>query len=126
MLSMMDSFLNGCPTWSLDPDGEGRLLLSLAGDWRLAEAARLRADSVLAAVGEGSARHSCGSMGTALGQWDSLLMTFCSISAGLAPRRELAVDVTGLPDGVQALLSLAAAAGAQGGSAYRPADALDR
>ena len=97
------------PTWSLVNDGEGRLLLSLAGDWRLAEAAHLRADSVLAAVGEGSGATFIGFEGAALGQWDSLLMTFLLDFNRACAQRELAVDLTGLPDGVQSLLRLAAA-----------------
>jgi len=97
------------PTWSLVNDGEGRLSLSLAGDWRLAEAGRLRADSVLAAVGEWSGATVIRFDGAALGQWDSLLMTFLLDFSRACAQRELAVDVTGLPDGVQALLSLAAA-----------------
>jgi len=97
------------PTWSLVSDGEGRLLLSLAGDWRLAEAGGIRADSALAAVGEWPGVTGIRFDGAALGQWDSLLMTFLLDFSRACTQRELAVDVTGLPEGVQALLKLAAA-----------------
>ena len=97
------------PTWSLVSDGEGRLLLSLAGDWRLAEAGGIRADSVLAAVGEWPGATGIRFDGAALGQWDSLLMTFLLDFSRACTQRELAVDATGLPEGVQALLKLAAA-----------------
>ena len=97
------------PTWSLVSDGEGRLSLSLAGDWRLAEAVGIRADSALAAVGEWPGATVIRFDGAALGQWDSLLMTFLLDFSRACTQRELAVDISGLPDGVQALLKLAAA-----------------
>ena len=97
------------PTWTLNPDGEGALRLSLTGDWRLSEAGGLNVDAVMAAVGERSAASLVRVDGAGLGQWDSLLMTFLLDLSRVCERKGLALDVAALPEGVQGLLRLATA-----------------
>ena len=97
------------PTWTLNPDGEGALRLSLTGDWRLNEAGGLNVDAVMAAVGERSAASLVRVDAAGLGQWDSLLMTFLLDLSRVCERKGLALDVAALPEGVQGLLRLATA-----------------
>ncbi|MFM8445444.1 MAG: MlaE family lipid ABC transporter permease subunit [Methylococcus sp.] len=97
------------PTWTLNPDGEGALRLSLTGDWRLNEAGGLDVDAVMAAVGERSAASLVRVDAAGLGQWDSLLMTFLLDLSRVCERKGLALDVAALPEGVQGLLRLATA-----------------
>jgi phospholipid/cholesterol/gamma-HCH transport system permease protein len=97
------------PAWSLKPDDRGRVLLSLSGDWRLAEAGSIDVVPVLAAVDDRSGVVDVVVEGAGLGQWDSLLMTFLIDFRRGCAEREVMVDVTGLPAGVQALLKLASA-----------------
>lgn len=82
---------------------DGRLLVSLGGDWRLG-ASVPSADEAIAALN--SAR-SLEFASAGLGRWDSSLLTWLVKLLDAAKAAETEVDPVGLPEGVRALIRLA-------------------
>jgi phospholipid/cholesterol/gamma-HCH transport system permease protein len=84
------------------------LLVHLAGNWRL--------QRMLPSVAELQQQLEAGPPVQRLGfdtrhltNWDSGLLTFVHQVVDLCPQHRIALDQTGLPDGVRQLLALAAA-----------------
>jgi len=82
---------------------DGRLLVSLGGDWRLG-ASVPSTDEAIAALN--SAR-SLEFASAGLGHWDSSLLTWLVKLLDAAKAAETEVDPVGLPEGVRALIRLA-------------------
>jgi len=103
-----------------DPSDPGALRLSLAGDWR-ATAGLPSADQVYEQLRAGAGGGRVVFDATAIGAWDSGLLTFLRRLDRLSANGELALDTGGLPEGAQRLLRLASAvperAGARRGAA---------
>ncbi len=100
------------PTCSGEIGSEGRLVLSLAGDWVLGADVPSPDDALAGAdratwVGFDSNR---------LGRWDSMLVAWLVRMVEGARERRLEVDPSGLPEGVRGLLRLAFAVGERKGA----------
>jgi phospholipid/cholesterol/gamma-HCH transport system permease protein len=99
------------------------ILVRLAGEWRLQETLPSAAGVERQMSAGPPVRHlTFDTQG--LASWDSSLLTFLRKMEELCQQRQIAVDRTGLPDGVRRLLDLAAAVperqGARRGAAQDP------
>ncbi len=100
-----------------------RLVVQLGGPWTMSggipDAAALEQ-----ALGNGTPPRTIGFEAADLGEWDSALLIFLTRLAELSGTRGVTVDRSGLPEGVQRLLSLAEAVperqGARGGRDAAP------
>jgi len=100
-----------------------RLVVQLGGPWTMSggipDAAPLEQ-----ALGSGAPPRTIGFEAAGLGEWDSALLIFLTRLAELSGTRGVTVDRSGLPEGVQRLLSLAEAVperqGARGGGGAPP------
>jgi phospholipid/cholesterol/gamma-HCH transport system permease protein len=87
---------------------QGTLLLQLSGNWTL-HRERPEAAELLRQLGnEADVRHLAFDT-RELGAWDSGLLTFLRKIEAFYQQRQVVVDRSGLPDGIQRLLELAAA-----------------
>ena len=97
--------------------------ISLAGAWEM-RAGVPGIDAVEQALAEGAKPRRLTFDAGALGDWDSVLLTFLNKVSDLAATRGVDVEREGLPEGVSRLLALAAAVpekqGAARGDAARP------
>ena len=92
--------------WSLDPVADG-IVLRLAGSWRLQD--RLPSpEAVETELASASSARHLGFDAREVTAWDSGLLVFVLNLADAATSLGLAVDRSGLPDGVRKLLDLAA------------------
>lgn len=100
------SNLDAQPAWSLEtrPAGGDALEIVLGGRWCLDE--DLPSPQVLLASLQGDIRRLSFN-GSALGAWDSGLPTFLAGLQKFCAERGIAVDPSGLPQGVQRLLAMA-------------------
>jgi phospholipid/cholesterol/gamma-HCH transport system permease protein len=118
--SIRDSKTQGV-TISRTPDST--LAIRLAGDWRLGHRA-LATEDLLKDVGAAPKPRRITFDATALGYWDSSLLTFVEHLTQIARASGIELDRSGLPAGVQRLLNLAEAVpekeGARGAEADRP------
>jgi phospholipid/cholesterol/gamma-HCH transport system permease protein len=89
---------------SVERDGEGRVVLQLAGSWRLDRTPP--ADPVEAALADNQAT-TLRFDTSQLDSWDTSLALFVSRVERVAASRSVAVDRTGLPEGLQRILRLA-------------------
>ncbi|MFN8543755.1 MAG: ABC transporter permease [Candidatus Binatia bacterium] len=89
-----------------DPDG--RLVVHMAGPWRLRDGLPAPAE-VERAVGASPSPGTVVFDATALGEWDSSLVAFLVGLLEQCAERGIAVDRAGLPSGVQRLVGLAQA-----------------
>src|SRR5882724_3550678 len=92
---------------SVEPEGEGALVVRVSGEWKL-EGTVPSADEVRDALVKRSPRRLRFD-GAALGEWDSALVTFLASVNDLSRERKIEVDDSGLPDGARRLLRLAEA-----------------
>jgi phospholipid/cholesterol/gamma-HCH transport system permease protein len=95
--------------------------LELAGDWRLSQAFP-SPDEVAASLAAQPAIRSLRVDGARLTHWDSALLTFLLSIMGDCGKRDIALDLTALPESVRQLLGLATAvperAGTKRGKAH--------
>ncbi len=100
-----------------------RLVVQLGGPWTMSGGIPDGA-ALEQALGDGAPPRTLGFEAAALGEWDSALLIFLTRLAELSGTRGVTVDRSGLPDGVQRLLSLAEAVperqGARGGGDAAP------
>jgi len=92
---------------SVQPEGDGALVVRVAGDWKL-EGALPSAEAVREAVEKRPPRRLVFD-GRDLGEWDSALVTFLAAVSDLSRERKIEVDASDLPDGARRLLRLAEA-----------------
>ena len=85
----------------------GEVELRFVGIWKISAALPELAHVVREASGRGATLVRF--QGSGIEDWDSILLTFLRGFEGLARERGLAVDRSGLPEGIQRLLALAEA-----------------
>jgi phospholipid/cholesterol/gamma-HCH transport system permease protein len=107
---------------ALERPSADQLVVRLAGPWRMSGGVP-EADEVARALSDAPAPHQIAFQAEQLGAWDSALLIFLERVAALAGEHGVAIDRSGLPNGVQRLLTLSEAVperqGARGG-AERP------
>lgn len=91
------------------PDDAGGLQIRLRGDWRVQDGALPDSTAFVGLLDRSPDARQIAFDCSGLGQWDSALLIGLDALVRAARARDLAVDATGLPDGVQHLLQLAAA-----------------
>jgi phospholipid/cholesterol/gamma-HCH transport system permease protein len=89
-------------------DGDGAVTLRLAGDWLLTRS-KPAAEELTPALADGPEPRTVRFDASRLGEWDSGILTFLVRLAGLCRERGIELDRSGLPAGIQRLLSLAEA-----------------
>jgi phospholipid/cholesterol/gamma-HCH transport system permease protein len=94
------------PTLAVSHETEGRLRVRLSGCWSLAGGVPALA-AVESALASGQPVSAIAFEASLVEAWDSALVTFVYAVALLASRRGLALDPSGLPEGVRRLLALA-------------------
>jgi len=94
------------PELHLKQNPKGLLTLSYEGDYLMAEK-RPELDDILGSLSEKISSIHCD--GNALGNWDSTLLTFLMGLQDYGKEKNIDIDVTQMPEGVQRLLSLARA-----------------
>ncbi|MFO7497036.1 MAG: ABC transporter permease [Desulfobacterales bacterium] len=85
-----------------------RLVLDMTGSWRIGDP-KPALDAVESRLAVGSEIRAVSFGSTALGEWDSSLLTYLRQVMRLCEARQVAVDLAGLPEGARRLLTLAAA-----------------
>lgn len=105
-------------TVSFDRHADGTLVVRLAGPW-LMQGGAPSPEPFESEVSRRAPRRVVFDS-TALGDWDSAVLTFLSRLSALCQEREIPTDRAGLPRGVQRLLALAEAVPERGGA--RPDD----
>jgi phospholipid/cholesterol/gamma-HCH transport system permease protein len=92
---------------TLERVGDGSLLLHLSGPWRLETGLQSTEPVKLEIARERPPRIAFDS--ARLGSWDTGLLTFLVGVSSLARREQVGLDVSGLPSGLQRLITLAEA-----------------
>jgi phospholipid/cholesterol/gamma-HCH transport system permease protein len=110
------------PACGLGREPDGSLVVRLSGDWALEDGLRSVA-LVERAVDEG-APTSIRFDASDLGRWDSSILAFLVAVSGLGRQRGIAVDRSGLPDGLGRLLALAEAVPARAGARAHATDEI--
>ncbi len=85
-----------------------RLVIDMTGSWRIDDP-KPALDAVESRLAEGPEIRGVSFGSAALGEWDSSLLTYLRQLMRLCAARQVAVDLTGLPEGARRLLTLAAA-----------------
>jgi phospholipid/cholesterol/gamma-HCH transport system permease protein len=104
----------------LSRSAEGALRLELAGDWT-GSRRPVTADELRRQLATAPAVRRLAFDARQLGNWDSGLLTFLLMARKVCAERQVAVDDTGLPEGVRRLLALATAVPERGGAHQEPA-----
>ena len=106
MLAAMSTVAPSVGDLTLDRRSDGSLLIRLTGTWRL-EAGLPSTELVEQELGDRPARIAFDTKG--LGAWDSGILTFLVAVSRIGREREVVVDPSGLPEGLQRLVALAEA-----------------
>ena len=108
------------PSWSLDREKAGSLLIRLEGSWTIGQP--LPSSSELEkAIETGPKAQRIGFRADGLGKWDSGLLTFLIKVQEWCSRKGIVAELGGLPDGVRRLLRLATAVPERKGAARQQA-----
>jgi phospholipid/cholesterol/gamma-HCH transport system permease protein len=91
------------------PDDAGGLQIRVQGDWRVQDGGLPGSTAFVDLLDQSPRTRQIAFDCSGLGQWDTALLIGLDALLRAARARDLAVDATGLPDGVQHLLRLAAA-----------------
>ncbi len=92
---------------TLDRPGDGSLVIRLAGAWRLE--AGLPSTELVERELDSDVPKRIGFDTEGLGRWDSGILTFLVAVSRLGRERDVDVDLSGLPEGLQRLVALAEA-----------------
>lgn len=105
------------------PDDAGGLRIRLRGDWRVQDGALPDSTAFIGLLDRAPSSRQIAFDCSELGQWDTALLIGLNALVRAARDRGLAVDATGLPEGIQHLLQLAAAVPEREGARRTMADA---
>src|SRR5512143_735034 len=93
---------------AFDRPSADQLVVRLAGPWRMSSGVPDPAGIAKELGGEQAPKRIAFEAGQ-LGPWDSALLIFLAHLADVAKERDIAIDRSGLPSGVQRLMALAEA-----------------